>query len=64
MCKDGMMFEYVEGDPTRAECFKCGYTKLAPNLNKTRRYTYEDYRELMLVRDGFEWLFEEEEKNE
>ena len=60
MCEDGMMFEYVEGDPTRVVCFKCGYTKPAPNLSTTRRYTYEDYRELMLARDGFEWLFKEQ----
>ena len=42
---------------------KNGHRKPAPNYNTTRRYSYEDYRELSLVRDGFEWLFPPQAKH-
>ena len=36
---------------------KKGHRKPAPNYLEAQKYSYEDYRELSLVRDGFEWLF-------
>jgi len=61
-CEDGMMFLYAEDDPTKIKCHRCGYRKPVPDLSNTRKYSYEDYRELHLVRDGFAWLFPSQEE--
>ena len=50
-----LMFGFDE-ETSKIFC-KNGHRKPVPDYNNAERHSYEDYRELMLLRDGIQWLF-------